>query len=78
MENIDTIINEIKKGRTYTVACSMYEEYFWYEEGEFFKAMENGVCEPRPKKTTEEMVRKGISMALHNPEMYDGFFDFEG
>lgn len=77
MGNIDTIINEIKKGRTYTVACSQYEEYFWYSDGQFYGAMENGVNDPKSKVIDEDVVRREISIAIYCPDEYDGFFDFE-
>lgn len=72
---VDEIINKIKEGNYYTIACSMYEEYFWYENGNYYKSVENGMNEPIPKKTTEDMVRRAVLQALTFPEMYDGFFE---
>lgn len=72
---IDEIIAKIKEGRDYTIACSMYEETYWYEDGNFYKSMENGIHEPKREKTNEVLVRRNVRLSLAQPEMYDGFFE---
>lgn len=74
-KKVEEIMDRIKKGEDYTIACSMYEEYFWYKDGNWYKSMENGMNEPIPRKTTEDAVKRGVIQALMFPEMYDGFFE---
>ena len=77
MKPIDNIIYGIKNGKTFTVSCSNYEEYYTYRNGKFYTAMENGISEPYSKERTEEYVRTNIQHALNNPRRYDAEFDFE-
>ena len=67
----EEIIKELKDGKYWSIATSMYEEYFWYKDGEFHSSMENGVHYPKEKKTSEESVRKSFARALADPEHYD-------
>ena len=72
---VDRIIERIENGGYYTIATSMYEQYYWFEDGKFYTAMENGVHEPRSKSISEDKLRSDITRALMSPEKYDAFFE---
>ena len=73
--NIDEIIKEIKEGKSFTIACSNYEQYFWFKDDAFYTSIENGYCEGAPSKKDEAYVRRNISIALHHPEEWDAMFE---
>ena len=73
--DIDNFVNGIKEGRTVTLACSRYEQYFWYKDGRFYTNYEDGINERPPKEVTESYVRRDISIAIHHPECWDVYFD---
>lgn len=75
-ERVNEIVSEIKEGRIYTIASSMYEEYYWYKDGEFHSSFENGRDDPKDKSTLEERIRSDITKALLSPNEYDIGPDF--
>lgn len=67
----EQIIEELKAGKYYSIACSNYEEYYWYRDGKFHSSMENGIHDPKDTMMSEDRVRGEFARALMNKERYD-------
>jgi len=67
----EQIIDELKKGKHYSIACSYYEEYYWYRNGQFHSSMENGIDDPKDSILSEDRVRGEFARALRDKEHYD-------
>lgn len=74
---VDRYLEKIEDGANLTIACSQYEQYYWYSDGEYHTAMENGLYDPKEKVVSEDTVRSDITQALMSPERYDIFFEEE-
>ena len=67
----EQIIESLKQGNYWTIACSMYEEYFWYRGGQFHSSIENGIHDPKDTPMSEDRVRGEFARALVNKDRYD-------
>lgn len=71
MYDTNYYMEKLRKGEYVTIACSMYEKYFWCRDGKFHSSMEDGLNEPVDRGISESRVRDSISYALSNPSDYD-------
>ena len=67
----EEIIKSLKEGNYWSIACSRYEEYYWYRDGRFHSSMENGIHDPKDKVFSEDRVRGEFARALRDKENYD-------
>ena len=70
-KTVEEILKELEDGKYWSIATSMYEEYFWCKDGEFHSSMENGYHDPKEKIFTKERVMSEFTRALADPEHYD-------
>ena len=74
MQNLEEIMEGIKNGASFTIACSMYEETFWLRKDGFGSTFDNG-ADLKVKNLDEATVRSRIQRAITNPNKYDAFFE---